>query len=254
MAHLRLRNLSVEFPIYRGSSRSLRKSLLAGSSNGNLARDAFDRINVRALNDLSLDVHDGHRLALVGSNGAGKTTLLKVLAGIYEPSQGRLFSSGRVSAILDPSVGLNPDASGWENIKLRGMYMGIHPREMREHAAEVAEFSELGHYLDMPVRTYSAGMMIRLAFATSTCVPPEILVMDEWLAAGDTQFLVKAQKRMESFVRGSSILVLASHSMSLLKRWCNRAIFLEQGQLRVAGDVEDVITAYIGRTNQESMQ
>ena len=236
--------MSVEFPIYQGSSRSLKKAVLAASTQGNLARDAFDRINVCALSGLTLDIENGDRLALVGPNGAGKTTLLKVLAGIYEPTQGRILSSGKVSAILDASVGLNPDATGRENIILRGMYLDIHPREMRARAEEVAAFTELGHYLDMPVRTYSAGMMVRLAFAISTCVPPEILVMDEWLAAGDAHFLAKAQQRMETFVRGSSVLVLASHSMDLLEQWCNRGIFLQQGRIVAMGNIGDVIAEY----------
>ena len=172
MVSLRLRNVSLDFPIYQGSSRSLKKALVATSTQGNLAKDALDRINVRALSDISFNIETGDRLGIVGANGAGKTTLLKVLAGIYEPTQGQLAASGRVSALLDASVGLNSDATGRENILLRGMYMDIHPREMRRHADEVAEFTELGHYLDMPVRTYSAGMMIRLAFAISTCIPP----------------------------------------------------------------------------------
>jgi ABC-type polysaccharide/polyol phosphate transport system ATPase subunit len=244
LAFLRLRNLTVEFPIYQGSSRSLKKALLATSTQGNLARDALDRINVRALNQLTFDIENGERLAIIGPNGAGKTTLLKVLAGIYEPTQGRLLSEGKISALLDTSVGLNPDATGRENIVLRGMYLNIHPREMRARAGAIAEFTELGHYLDMPVRTYSAGMMIRLAFAISTCIPPEILVMDEWLAAGDAHFLAKAQQRMEEFVRDSSILVLASHSMPLLERWCNRAILLQQGRLVAAGPVTEIVARY----------
>ena len=154
------------------------------STHGNLARDALDRINVRALSDVSIDILNGDRVGLIGLNGAGKTTLLKVLAGVYEPSQGRIVSSGSISSLLDTHVGLNSDATGRENIILRGMYMGIHPREMRTKADAVAEFTELGHYIDMPVRTYSAGMMIRLAFSISTCVPPDILIMDEWLTAG----------------------------------------------------------------------
>ena len=212
MAFLRLRNLSVEFPMYQGSSRSLKKLLVATTTHGNLARDATDRINVRALNDLTLDIEDGDRVGLIGANGAGKTTLLRVLAGIYDPTRGQVYSSGKISALLDVSVGLNPDATGRENIILRGMYMNIHPREMRARVDEIAEFTELGPYLDMPTRTYSAGMMIRLGFAVSTCIPPEILLMDEWLSAGDARFLDKAQRRMEAFVGSSSILVLASHS------------------------------------------
>jgi ABC-type polysaccharide/polyol phosphate transport system ATPase subunit len=244
LSFLRLRNVCVEFPIYQGSSRSLKRALLATSTHGNLARDALDRINVRALSDVSVDIVNGDRVGLIGLNGAGKTTLLKVLAGVYEPSQGRFISSGNVSSLLDIQVGLNPDATGRENIVLRGMYMGIHPQEMRARVDEVAEFTELGHYIDMPVRTYSAGMMVRLAFSISTCIPPDILIMDEWLTAGDAQFLDKAQRRVEEFVRGSSILVLASHSTQLVEQWCNRAILLHRGRLMTIGPVQEVVAAY----------
>lgn len=244
MAYLRLHDLFVEFPIYQGANRSLKLALLAGSTAGNLGRDALNRISVCALNNITFDVQDGERVGLLGTNGSGKTTLLKVLAGIYRPTRGRFAASGQVSALLDASVGLNPEATGRENIILRGMYMGIHPREMRAHVEEVAEFSELGTYLDMPVRTYSAGMMIRLAFATSTCIQPEILLMDEWLAAGDAHFLAKAQRRLEEFVRGSSIMVLASHSLELLETWCNRGILLQQGRIKAVGNIRDVVEAY----------
>lgn len=244
MSFLRLRNVSVEFPIYQGSSRSLKKALLATSTYGNFARDALDRINIRALSDISLEIVNGDRVGLLGLNGAGKTTLLKVLAGIYEPTHGRFVSSGNVSSLLDTQVGLSSDATGHENIILRGMYMGIHPREMRERAPEVAAFTELGHYLDMPVRTYSAGMMIRLAFAISTCIRPDILIMDEWLTAGDAQFLEKAQRRIEDFVRGSSILVLASHSTQLVEAWCTRGILLHQGQVLATGPIKEVVATY----------
>jgi len=246
MAFLRLRNLSVEFPIYQGSSRSLKKMLVATTTQGNLARDATDRINVRALNDVTFDIEDGDRVGLIGVNGAGKTTLLRVLAGIYSPTRGELYSSGRISALLDVSVGLNPEATGRENIILRGMYMNIHPREMRARVDEVVEFTELGPYIDMPARTYSAGMMVRLGFAISTCMPAEILLMDEWLSAGDARFLDKAQQRMVQFVGSSSILVLASHSTDLLRKWCNRGIMLQHGRIVAHGGIDDVITAYIG--------
>jgi ABC-type polysaccharide/polyol phosphate transport system ATPase subunit len=244
MAFLRLRNLTIEFPMYQGSSRSLKKLLVATTTQGNIARDATDRINVRALNDVTLDIEDGDRVGLVGANGAGKTTLLRVLGGIYLPTRGWVYTSGKISAVLDVSLGLNPDATGRENIILRGMYMNIHPREMRARVDEIAEFTELGPYLDMPARTYSAGMMVRLGFAVSTCIPPEILLMDEWLSAGDARFLDKAQKRMEQFVGSSSILVLASHSPILLSKWCNRGILLQQGRIVKQGDIKDVIATY----------
>jgi ABC-2 type transport system ATP-binding protein/lipopolysaccharide transport system ATP-binding protein len=244
MSYLRLRDVSVEFPIYQASSRSLKKLLLASSTRGNLGRDAHDRVNVRALTEISFEIGNGDRFGVIGLNGAGKTTLLKVLAGVYEPTHGHFTSSGRVSSLLDIQVGLNVDATGRENIILRGMYMGVHPSEMRERAAEVAEFTELGDYLDMPVRTYSAGMMIRLAFAASTCIPPDILIMDEWLSAGDAQFLEKAQRRVESFVRVSSILVLASHSLELVEQWCNRGILLHHGRALAIGPIDEITAAY----------
>ncbi len=244
MAFLRLRDLWVEFPIYQGSSRSLKKSLLAKTTQGNLAKDARDRVTIVALSDINLDIEHGDRLAVLGANGAGKSTLLKVLAGIYEPARGRLYAAGQVSALLTASVGLDPDATGRENIVLLGMYMDVHPREMRARLEEIAAFTELGYHLDLPVRTYSSGMMIRLCFAVATSVRPDILLMDEWLAAGDAGFLSKARKRMEDFVSGSSILVLASHSIPILQEWCNRAILLDHGKIVAMGDVKDVAAAY----------
>lgn len=243
-ASLHLRDLSVEFPIYSGGSRSLKKLLFNRSTIGNLARDSRDRVTVKALSNIDLDIAHGDRLAIIGANGAGKSTLLKVLAGIYAPTGGRFAANGRVSALLTASVGLNPDATGRENIVTRGMYMDVHPREMRARVDEIAEFTELGYYIDMPVRTYSSGMMVRLCFAVATSVHPEILLMDEWLAAGDAGFLAKARQRMEDFLAGTSILVLASHSIGLLREWCNRAILLDRGRIVAAGSVDDVAAVY----------
>jgi ABC-type polysaccharide/polyol phosphate transport system ATPase subunit len=244
MSFLHLRDTWVEFPVYQGSSRSLKKALLAGTTKGNLMRDALDRINVVALREFNLSIKNGDRLALIGPNGAGKSTLLKVLAGIYQPTRGQIYRSGKVTALLTNSVGLNPEATGRENIILRGMYLGIHPREMKANIDDIAEFTELGAYLDMPVRTYSSGMMVRLSFAASTAIAPEILLMDEWLSAGDASFLTKAQKRLEHFVGNSSILVLASHSIPLLREWCNRAILLDRGKLVACGSVSAVAESY----------
>jgi ABC-type polysaccharide/polyol phosphate transport system ATPase subunit len=244
MASIHLRNVSVEFPIYQMGARSLKKMLISGTTRGNLARDAHDRVMVRALRDISFDIGNGERIGLIGANGAGKTTLLKVLAGIYKPTQGRVHIAGHTTALINSSVGLNPDATGRENIILRGLYMDIHPQDMRERIDQVAEFTELGTYLDMPVRTYSAGMMVRLAFAVSTCIRPEILILDEWLAAGDAQFLGKAQRRMEDFVIGSSILVLASHSFELIQQWCRTAVYLKDGVVQAAGPVGEVVARY----------
>jgi ABC-type polysaccharide/polyol phosphate transport system ATPase subunit len=244
MASIYLRDVCVDFPIYQAGARSLKKLLISGTTLGNLARDADDRVMVRALHDISLEVEDGERIGLIGANGAGKTTLLKVLAGIYKPTQGQARISGHATALINSSVGLNPDATGRENIILRGLYMDIHPRDMRDRVEQVAEFTELGSYLDMPVRTYSSGMMVRLAFAVSTCIRPEILILDEWLSAGDAHFLAKAQRRMEDFVAQSSMLVLASHSFELIEQWCRRAVYLKGGLVEAMGPVEEVVARY----------
>ena len=254
MAFLHLSDVSVEFPLYRGGSRSLKKLLLnsAAPKQWNIARDGPDRVTVRALNGVSLEVNKGDRLALIGANGAGKTTLLKVLAGIYEPTSGTFSSSGSISSLLGASVGLNHEATGYENIVLRGMFLGIRPSDMKKRADEIAEFTDLGPYLNMPVRTYSTGMTVRLSFAIATAIQAEILLLDEWLGAGDAAFLAKAKKRMERLVTSSSILVLASHSIPLLKTWCNRGILLDKGQIRAAGDVTRVIEAY-SRLSKQSL-
>lgn len=244
LASLRLRDIGVEFPIYSGGSRSLKKVLFNRTTQGNLARDARDRITVQALSDVSLDIADGDRLAIIGANGAGKSTLLKVLAGIYAPTRGLIQACGRVSALLSASVGLNPDATGRENIITLGMFMDVHPREMRTRVEEIADFTELGYYIDMPVRTYSSGMMVRLCFAVATSVRPQILLMDEWIAAGDAAFLTKARQRMEDFLSEASILALASHSLPLLQEWCNRAVLLDHGRITAMGSVEEVAAFY----------
>ena len=244
MALVQLRNVSVEFPVYQGYSRSLKKSLLRNPARSNLGRDLHERINVRALNDLTLDLRDGDRLGLIGANGAGKSTLLKVMAGIYKPTRGGFHSIGRASALLDVTAGMDMEATGRENIILRGMYMGFHPREMRRYVDDIVEFTELGDYIDMPLRVYSSGMMVRLAFGIATAIAPEILIMDEWLAAGDDAFLERAYQRMAAFARRASILVLATHILPLVREWCNRGLLLDKGNVGCLGPVDEAINAY----------
>ncbi|GIL40086.1 ABC transporter ATP-binding protein [Roseiterribacter gracilis] len=244
MAEIRVTNVSLEFPLYSGGSRSIKKVLLRRSSGGKIARDAADRVVVRALDGLNLTLRHGDRVGLIGPNGAGKTTLLRLLAGVYEPHNGTVELDGRVSPLFDIMLGIDPEATGWENIYFRGLFLGLTPNEIRAKTPEIAEFSELGDYLHMPVRTYSAGMMIRLAFAASTAVRPDILLMDEWIGAGDAHFLRKAEDRLHSLVDAASIMVIATHAPDILRNLCNRLLLVDQGRVAMEGSVEDVLAAY----------
>src|ERR1700710_598633 len=229
-----VQNLSVLFPLYHGSSRSLKKMVVAAAS-GRLAKDQQQRVVVRALSDINLRLQSGERLGLVGSNGAGKTTLLRVLAGIYEPVLGRLHVRGSLNALLDPNLGMNMELTGRENILLRGLYNGLPRSALPRLEEDVAEFAELSDFLDLPVRIYSAGMVVRLGFALATAIKPQILLMDEWFLAGDATFMEKARNRLEQMVRGADILVLSSHSADIIRNWCSRVIWMENGRVRDDG-------------------
>ncbi|MGM5025779.1 ABC transporter ATP-binding protein [Tardiphaga sp. 862_B3_N4_1] len=244
VTELTLQNVSVSFPIYHGGSRSLKKQVLFHSSRGQLANDANQRIIVEAIRDVSVSLETGDRVALIGSNGAGKSTLLRVMAGIYEPVSGTVRAVGRISPIFDIGLGIDGDIDGLENIRIRGLVLGLPAREIEKRVADIVEFAELGDHLHIPVRTYSSGMMTRLTFAVATCFAPEILIMDEWIMAGDANFMAKAQLRLERFVETTSIMVLASHSMDLCKRFCNKAIWMERGEIKAYGPIDEIIDAY----------
>lgn len=228
-------NLTVAFPIYENSHRSLKKAVLNLTTGGKIGQDAGKHTVVTALDNLSFTFNEGSRIGLVGHNGSGKTTLLRVLSGIYAPVSGHLRVKGKVASLLDVSLGLDPDATGFENIYLRGILDGFSSIKIKSKIDEIAEFSDLGDYLNLPVRTYSSGMMLRLAFAISTSVEADILIMDEWLSVGDAAFSEKAAKRLDELVGKASILVVASHDFSLINRICNRKIHLEHGKV-----IEDV--------------
>ena len=224
-------NISVEFPVFENSHRSLKKAVLNISTGGRIGQSADRHPFVTALDDLNFSFEEGSRVGLWGHNGSGKTTLLRVLAGIYAPVKGRLVVRGRIASLLDVSMGLDPDATGFENIYLRGILDGMRPARIRSKIDEIADFTELGEYLNLPVRTYSSGMMLRLAFAISTSVEADILIMDEWLSVGDQGFSAKAAQRLDELVGNASILVVATHDQNLIDRICNRKIILEHGKI-----------------------
>jgi ABC-type polysaccharide/polyol phosphate transport system ATPase subunit len=243
-AFIQLDNVSVAFPVYHGGSRSLKKQILFRGSAGRIGHDANQRIVIQALQNVSLTLKAGGRLALVGPNGAGKTTLLRVMAGIYEPTGGNIATRGRVSPMFDNSFGIDGDLSGYDNIRMRGLLLGMAPAEIEEKLPEIAEFTELDDYLEIPVRAYSSGMMLRLSFAVATCFQPEILLMDEWMLAGDAHFMAKAKARIRRFVEDASLIVLSSHDLELCRQWCSSALWLEGGVVRELGPIENVLASY----------
>lgn len=224
-------DLVIEFPIYGAKSRSLKNTVLRAATGGAIAADAADRVFVRALDNLSFDMREGERIGLVGHNGSGKTTLLRALAGIYEPTAGSVEVRGRVASMLSITLGMDVDATGYENIFLRGMILGLRRREILDMIDEVCEFSELGEYIQMPMRTYSSGMTMRLMFAISTYMHADIILMDEWLSAGDKDFSEKAQDRLRKVVDRAKLLVIASHSTEVIAKTCTRVIHLEHGKI-----------------------
>lgn len=244
MSHIHVQGLCVNYPLY-GRSRAAAGLHEIEPDLDRMVRDDRGRVvGVRALQGVTFDAVAGERIALVGENGSGKTTLLQVLAGIYTPDQGVVEIRGRTTALVNINLGMNSEASGHRNITLRGLAAGRTRAEIEEKRAEIAAFSELSDFLDLPVETYSAGMRMRLSFAIATAFEPEVLILDEWLSAGDAAFRKKATERMRAFVDKAGILVLASHSPSLLIDTCKRALWLDAGRIRAEGDVKEILEAY----------
>ena len=245
MASISLKNVVIDFPVY-GVQPLFRKELFArlSSFGGRNPDDRRRRVVVRAIDNLSIELNHGDQIGLVGPNGAGKSTLLRVLAGIYYPSQGSVEIQGGVSPLFNTSPGLDLDDTGYENIYTCGLFLGMTPAEIAQKTPEIAEFSELGDYLKLPVRTYSAGMLVRLGFSVATAIDPEILLLDEGLGAGDARFAARAHERVAKLVGRSSILVLASHSDGLIKQMCNRALLVDQGKVLMDGKPDEVLAYY----------
>jgi len=254
MSHVFVKNLCVNYPLYQRAPIP-DKAQIAHSEdpensafnhrNETLIRGTNkDVIGVRALSGVSFEVPSGGRLAIIGENGSGKTTLLQVLAGIYAPDSGEVVIDGQTTSVVNINLGMSLEASGHNNITLRGLATGRSRKEIEERRADIAAFSELGEFLDLPVQTYSAGMRMRLNFAIATAFQPDVLILDEWLSAGDAAFRKKATTRMQTFVEKAGILILASHSRALMEATCDRALWLDYGQVRAEGKVGEVADAY----------
>lgn len=247
MAEIALKEVTVNFPIYNGASRSLRSRLIAATTGGKIQAKGDRGVVVNALDSVSFFIAHGDRLAIIGNNGAGKTTLLRVLAGIYIPFPGIVRIKGKIAPLFDTGFGMDMDATGYENIRLRSLYLGLSKKELESKLDEIADFCELGSFLNMPLRTYSLGMQTRLAFAVSTSINPEILLLDEQIGAGDAAFMAKASRRFEQLVERSGILVLASHSDAAVKKFCTKGLVLENGRIVFIGPVDDALERYHSR-------
>jgi ABC-type polysaccharide/polyol phosphate transport system ATPase subunit len=247
MASLELRDVCVNFKVYDASSRSLKKKVIAFSTGGRIGQDSSDTLVVKALERVSLSLRQGDRLALIGLNGAGKSTLLRVMARIYEPTNGSVSIKGRITALLGGNPGMDPESTGRENITLNGLYLGLSKDEIHRHTDAIIDFTELGSFIDLPTRTYSTGMRARLAFGIATAVIPDILLLDEGIGAGDAAFIEKANRRLKEFISATGILVLASHSESMIRQFCNKGALLERGKLKAFGEGSQGIGSLLAR-------
>ena len=243
MAFISLQDVGIDIPIFDIGRASIRKELLGRTIGGRFAQSGT-HVTVRALKNVSFQANDGDRIALVGDNGSGKSTLLRVVSHVYPPTSGVVHVVGNVSPMFDATLGMSLDATGLENIHIAGTIWGMSRAQIRNSIDEIADFTELGDFLKVPVRTYSNGMMLRLAFAIATARNPEILLIDEVIGAGDNAFFDKAFKRLQDLISRSRILLVASHVDSILRRLCNKGIWLSHGTLVDYGDIERVLAAY----------
>jgi ABC-type polysaccharide/polyol phosphate transport system ATPase subunit len=245
MTSVLLEDVSIDFPIY-GAERSFRKVLFERATGGFVQREGhkLDRVVVKALTNISLHLTEGDRLGLVGHNGAGKSTLLRVMAGAYAPVKGRVAIKGKITPLFDVLPGLDSEDTGYQNILTAGLFFGMSRREIEAMIPDIEEFSELGEYLNLPVRTYSSGMTMRLGFAFATAMHPGILLMDEGIGAGDARFAERAVKRMAEFIGRSRIVVLASHADDLVRSICTKVALMQSGRILAVGPVNDVLTQY----------
>jgi ABC-type polysaccharide/polyol phosphate transport system ATPase subunit len=245
MSRVLMENVGVDFPIF-GANKNLRLSFLAGLTGGRILpkRMQKETIIVTALEGISLDLKSGDRIGLMGHNGAGKSTLLRVMAGVYKPTAGTLAIDGRLTPLLELTPGIEMEDTGYDNIITVGLLLGMSLEEITSKAPEIIEFSELGDFIHLPVRTYSSGMQARLGASIATSVDPGILLLDEGIGAADASFSEKVSHRVKALLERTEILVLASHSEALLQQMCDRAALLHHGRLLEVGGFEQVRQAY----------
>jgi ABC-type polysaccharide/polyol phosphate transport system ATPase subunit len=243
MACVEVKNLSLTYPIYGANARSFKSTLLNIATGGRLDKKSGN-IVVEALRDVSFKLERGDRLALLGHNGAGKSTLLRVLAQIYEPTKGYVNVKGRTNCLFDIMMGMDHELNGYENIMLRGLILGLSKPEIREIVPRIEKFAELGDFMKMPIKSYSAGMKVRLAFGIITNVFSEVLLIDEIVNVGDATFIAKAKTQIMNLIHQSEFMVLSTHDTHIVREFCNKALWLKEGRMQSLGTVEEVLKVY----------
>lgn len=244
MPQVYLKDVTVDIPIFNSQGRSLKKAVMGFATGGRIGLTEKGKTVVRSLDSINLTVKENERVGIVGHNGAGKSTLLRVLSGVYFPSSGVAKIDGKTGSLIDISLGIDGEATGIENIYLRAALLGIPTKLVDDEISNLITFTELGDFINMPVRTYSTGMHMRLAFAVSTMISPDILLMDEWLSVGDQGFQQKAEGRLNNLIDRAKILFIASHSEYLIRKCCTRVLWLEHGKLKKDGTVEGICDEY----------
>jgi lipopolysaccharide transport system ATP-binding protein len=241
---INLENASVSFPVFNVKTHSLKNKIIK-SVMGNIISNNQDKVvHIDALKNINIKIESGERIGVIGGNGSGKSTFLRLCSRIYKPSTGSIDIKGDISSLINVNVGIDPESTGRENIKLRLIMLGYNNNQINELLNQIIEFAELNQFIEFPFYTYSTGMQMRLAFATSVFIKPEILIMDEWLATGDKDFQEKAEKKLNNIIENSKILILASHSKDLILKTCTRVIWLENGVIKKDGNTEETIQGY----------
>ena len=242
MTFIKLSNASVTFSIFNTKTRSVRNTLI--NAIGSNVNSIDNTVYVKALDNVNLEINEGERVGLIGHNGAGKSTMLKLLSGIYEPTEGVMHVKGYTSSLTDITMGMDPENSGYDNIIMRCILMGMTFKQAKDKVKEIIDFSELSEYIDLPTRTYSTGMYMRLAFTIATSIAPDILIMDEMIGAGDASFIEKAKIRSMALIEQTKIMVISSHDMNIMRDICTRGLWMEKGKIRMDSEINKVIEAY----------